>query len=238
MPSPVRARHLAAFTRKEMVVLFAGIALLCSLAFPILRTAKASAAVGQCSNQQKAMWAGLQRFAMDDTVKVDAFPTSISVASLASTQGPADSPLLLYFHAAAKQIEAPVSLWCPGESREKLTTNWTTLSRSNFSYFLSLDAQPNSPEMVLLGDKHLETELPRSGSRLELTRSSVVRWGRAPHDGIGQFALADGSVQRSHTNLVEFITPSLAPPQPTASNSHELPNGAIAAASRAPFGVR
>lgn len=202
-------RH-AAYTRTELAVSVAVVAVLGCLLIVALRKSKAAAMVSKCANQQKAAVYGLKAYANNGANSTRGFPTKVPLATLSANQGPSDSALVLYFRAAAKELETPVWLWCPGEPREKFTTNWATLSRTNISYFLSLDSQADSPEMILLGDRHFQTEPTRSGDRIELTRSSHVSWGRSPHDGIGQFALADGSVQRSHSNLAEFVAPSLA----------------------------
>ena len=213
--------RLAAFTRTELVISVVAVTVLGCLLVMGLRKSKAAAMVSKCATQQKASLLGLKTYANDGSNSAPGFQTKIPLATLSANQGPSDSPLVLYFRAAAKELETPVWLWCPGEPREKLTTNWATLSRTNISYFLSLDAQPDSPEMILLGDRHFEFELNKSVDQLELTRNSRVRWGRTPHDSIGQFALADGSVQRSHTtNLAEFVAPSLAR---TATNRLEFP---------------
>jgi len=203
--------RFAAFTRMELVVSVAVVAVLGGLLLVGFRKSKAAAMVAKCATQQKASLLGLKTYANDGGNSIRGFPTKIPLATLSANQGPSDSPLVLYFRAAAKELETPIWLWCPGERRERLATNWASLSRSNISYFLSLDAQPDSPEMIMLGDRHFETELTRSGDRLELNRNVRLRWGRTPHDGIGQFALADGSVQRSlTTNLAELVVPSLA----------------------------
>lgn len=215
--SPVGARGCVGFTRSELIYMLATIALLCVLAMSGLRSARVKAMVGKCMSQQKSTFMGLHSYA---TAHDGKFPTSVPVENLRTAQGPADAVLVLYFRAAAKEIDFPGSLWCPGEAERKFSTNWVTLSRSNISFFLSLDAQRDSPEMILMGDRHFEPQPSRSGTRLELTRASQVRWGRAPHDGIGHVTLADGSVQRSSTDLAKFVTPSLAR---TPTNRLEFP---------------
>lgn len=215
--SAVGARGRAGFTRSELFFLLATIAVLCGLALAGLRSARSKAMVGKCMSQQKATFIGLHNYASAHDGK---FPTSIPVEDLRAAQGQADSVLVLYFRAAAKELDFPGWLWCPGEAERKFSTNWATLSRSNISFFLSLDAQRDSPEMILMGDRHFEPQPPKSGARLELTHASQVRWGRAPHDGIGHVTLADGSVQRSSKDLAKFVTPSLAR---TSTNRLEFP---------------
>ena len=215
--SPVGARGRAGFTRSELLFMLATVAVLCGLAVSGLRGARSTAMVGKCMSQQKATFVGLHTYASAHDGK---FPTSVPVEDFRAAQGPADSILVLYFRAAAKELDFPGWLWYPGEAERKFSTNWATLSRSNISFFLSLDAQRDSPEMILMGDRHFEPQPSRSGTRLELTRASQVRWGRAPHDGIGHVTLADGSVQRSSTDLAKFVTPSLAR---TPTNRLEFP---------------
>jgi hypothetical protein len=70
------------------------------------------------------------------------------------------------------------------------------MANTNVSYFVGLDADDTWPQMFLLGDRNLEIDgvAARPGI-VALTTNSDVGWTRAMHNGIGNVALADRSVQ-------------------------------------------
>jgi len=102
--SPVGARGRAGFTRSELLFMLATIAVLCGLAVSGLRGARSTAMVGKCMSQQKATFVGLHTYASAHDGK---FPTSVPVEDFRAAQGPADPILVLYFRAAAKELDFP-----------------------------------------------------------------------------------------------------------------------------------
>lgn len=189
---------MCAFTRTDALVAVAATLILAYLALTFVvmyRAANGKAQNFQCRDKLKSMAVAFRVFANDNEPKFSAvFPTGISIEKLTETQGTNSSPLVTYFRALSNELGASFFLLCPADSARISATGWPMLTTNNISYFLSLDARPDAPEVVLMGDRNLESATPRVGSRLELTASTPVSWGRSLHDGCGQFSLADGSV--------------------------------------------
>lgn len=202
-----------AFTRTDVLVAVGAVAVILFLAFSfvvVYRGVRAQAQGRKCLNNLKAMSLGFRVFANDNETREHGegvYPPGISLEKLAATQGTNASLLVTYYRALSNELGASVVLVCPADSERVRTTNWNTLAPSNLSYFLSLDARPETPEVILMGDRNLESRTPRVGSRLELTASTPVSWGRSLHEGRGQFSLAEGSVHQAYgTNMPpEFL---------------------------------
>ena len=216
-----------AFTRTDALVTVGSVAILLVVAFSSVvgcRAAKALAQDFKCRNNLRAKALAFRVFANDNllsTNSTETFPQHVPLAQLTLTQGTNASLLVTYFRAASNELAAPSMLLCPADSERVLATDWTNLTSSNISFFLSLDARPDAPETILMGDRNLESVTPRAGSRLELTASTPVSWGRSLHDGCGQFALSDGSVHHScGTKMPPVFLRSLAK---VATNRLEFP---------------
>lgn len=217
MKAPPRRSQtgVCAFTRTDAIVAVAATLILTFLAliFVVMsRAAKEKAQNFQCRNKLKSMAVAFRVFANDNEPKFSAvFPTGIPTEKLAETQGMNNSVLVTYFCALSNEFGASFFLLCPADSERISATGWPTLTTNNISYFLSLDARPDAPEVVLMGDRNFESVTPRVGSRLELTASTPVSWGRSLHDGCGQFSLADGSVHHGcGAKMPPVLLPSLA----------------------------
>ncbi|MEN9572755.1 MAG: hypothetical protein RL514_610 [Verrucomicrobiota bacterium] len=227
MKAPPRRSHagVCAFTRTDALVAVAATLILAFLALTFIvmsRAAKEKAQNFQCRNKLKSMAVAFRVFANDNEPKFSAvFPTGIPMEKLTETQGTNSSTLVTYFRALSNELGASLFLLCPADAARISATGWPTLTTNNISYFLSLDARPNAPEMILMGDRNLEWVTPRVGSRLELTASTPVSWGRSLHDGCGQFSLADGSVHHGcGTKMPPVFLPSFAK---VGTNSLEFP---------------
>lgn len=216
---------MCAFTRTDALVAVAATLILAYLALTFVvmyRAANGKAQNFQCRDKLKSMAVAFRVFANDNEPKFSAvFPTGIPIEKLTETQGTNSSTLVTYFRALSNELGASFFLLCPADSARISATGWPTLTTNNISYFLSLDARPNAPEMILMGDRNLEWVTPRVGSRLELTASTPVSWGRSLHDGCGQFSLADGSVHHGcGTKMPPVFLPSFAK---VGTNSLEFP---------------
>ncbi len=111
-----------------------------------------------------------------------------------------------HFQVMSKELNNPNVLICPADNR-KPATNWTTLTGSNISYFVCLDADETQPQMWLSGDSNLELDgKPVSSGTLNLWTNSNVGWTAARHIRQGYVALGDGSVQQySSSKLREAL---------------------------------
>ena len=79
-----------------------------------------------------------------------------------------------------------------------MTNSLASKSNAAVSFFASLDADETTPTVILSGDRHLLTNRFNLDGRLFLASSNVTSasWIPSHHDGLGNYALSDGSVQQ------------------------------------------
>lgn len=102
-----------------------------------------------------------------------------------------------HFLVMSNELNTPKVLVCPADTRRP-ATSWASLSNSNISYFIGLNAVETLPEMLLSGDSNLEVDgKPVGQGLLNLWTNSPVAWTTNRHNRCGNVALADGSAQES-----------------------------------------
>jgi hypothetical protein len=86
---------------------------------------------------------------------------------------------------------------CPADSRKQVAT-WAAFSRTNFSYFVSLDSAQMYPQTLLAGDRNIMTNGARIGPGIVKLDSSVTNaaWDGTIHRFQGNCVMGDGSVQQ------------------------------------------
>lgn len=96
---------------------------------------------------------------------------------------------------------------CPSDDRQPATI-FSSLTHSNVSYFIGLDADETSPAMLLAGDRNLVTNgVPVVPGLVVIEKNTTVSWSTKMHNGSGNVALADGSVQQVNgANLQGYIS--------------------------------
>lgn len=158
----------------------------------------------KCVNNLKQIGLAYKVFANDND---DKFPFNFtnSLAYGNVTQA------WLHFQAMSNECGSARILICP-DDRERLVnqksdfgmgplaTSASLSWKSNYavSYFASLDADETQPNIILSGDRHLLTNRFNMDGRLFLATSNITSasWTTNQHDGGGNFALSDGSVQQ------------------------------------------
>lgn len=100
-----------------------------------------------------------------------------------------------HFQAMSNELNTPVILACPADSRRPATDFTAGFSNTNLSYFVGLDATESLPQMFLSGDRNITGGVRLANGTLILTTNVFIGWGTDLHDGQGNVALADGSVQ-------------------------------------------
>jgi len=98
-----------------------------------------------------------------------------------------------HFLVMSNELNTPKVLVCPADTRRP-AASWASLSNSNISYFIGLDAVETLPEMLLSGDSNLEVDgKPVGQGLLNLWTNSPVAWTTNRHKGHGGVCLGDGS---------------------------------------------
>jgi prepilin-type processing-associated H-X9-DG protein len=192
--NPMRARgQKVAFTLVELLVIIVVISLLAALLLPQLANAKKKASIITCNNCLKQIGLSFPIFANDHS---GTFPMGISTNKGGSLEYLAASEMFRHFQVMSNELSTPVILICPADIR-KAAKSFSVLSNTNISYFVGVDANDRFPQSLLAGDRNLMTNgIPVGGGLLILATSVTVGWTAAMHNGAGNVALGDGSVQQ------------------------------------------
>lgn len=138
----------------------------------------------------------------------DKYPMQTSVTNGGTMELANGSTAWINFAVMSNELATPNILICPEDKTRIFATNFTTdFSNSKISYFVSLDASSDQPEMFLSGDENFAVgDVPIKSGLLELSTNISVTWTTARHKFIGNIGLADGSVQQiTTTNLQQAI---------------------------------
>jgi len=100
-----------------------------------------------------------------------------------------------HFQVMSNELNTPVILVCPRDSRRSAKDFRTGFSNTNVSYFVGLVTNDDNPQMFLSGDRNVTGGTRLANGIIELTTNHVIGWGTDMHNGQGNVALADGSVQ-------------------------------------------
>jgi hypothetical protein len=127
---------------------------------------------------------------------MDRYPTQVLTNWDGSLVFPNATNAYRYFAAMSNELNTPVVLACPADKARSPATSWASLSNSNLSYFIALDADEMQPAMLLAGDRNLTNGAPLTNGILTLNTNRSIAWTRGLHWPNGNVALADGSVQQ------------------------------------------
>ena len=119
----------------------------------------------------------------------------------------AGDKMYMLFQVMSNEINNPKVLVCPADNRDP-AADFTHLNNNNLSYFVGLDADETYPSMLFTGDRNLVTNGVAVIPGLVVIRTNdVAGWSGSIHKFVGNFGLADGSVQRgSRTTLQKFLS--------------------------------
>ena len=180
-------RPLRAFTLRELLIIVSMAALLVAIFVSGLARSTQRSRRIQCTRNLSQIGLALKSWALDNG---DLFPTNALVIN---------GDVFRYFQALSNQLSTPQLLICPADNRTP-ATNFGSLSNTNLSYFVGLEATDTEPQMVLSGDRNI-TNGPLPPNRImTITSNSVVGWTRQIHQLQGNIGLADGSVQQFSTS--------------------------------------
>ena len=121
----------------------------------------------------------------------------ISVTNGGSMEMVAAGNVVATFLAMSNELSTPRVLFCPDNTSHFFTNDFSGLSNSNISYFVSADTTNDSnPQMILSGDSDLMlgAKMLKPGL-VSLWTNDPVAWSSTRHNKSGNLGLADGSVQ-------------------------------------------
>jgi prepilin-type processing-associated H-X9-DG protein len=150
----------------------------------------------------------------------DRYPMNIATNANDKPRANEVTPALTYFNLIQDYVGIPKTFTCPSDTQRHFTTNFTNLNRGNLSYFIGLDANENSPQSILAGDRNITNGVAPKNNILFLTTNQPVGFTDEIHNRQGNIALGDGSVQQvSSAQLRSEILAN----SPFATNRIKLP---------------
>jgi prepilin-type processing-associated H-X9-DG protein len=195
--APWRRNATRAFSLLELCLILAIIAGAVVLFGIQLPKAKAKAQQIKCARQLKSTALSFKMFAGDND---GLFPFGV-------TNSPAyqdSSNAWVHFQTLSNVLGGARILTCPSDvTRQKSTAipftdasnGLVTLQNKAVSYFVTVDANETTPNMILLGDRNLliAGQSP-TATGLTLPGTTLLQWNRDIHGLRGNVARADGSV--------------------------------------------
>jgi prepilin-type processing-associated H-X9-DG protein len=178
-------------TAIEVLLIILVLALLMLILLPVLTAASQKARRIGCVNNLKLIAISHRLFASPRTNSFTAvYPESGDNAT-------PEANVLALFSALSGEFPSPKFLICPGDRSRVAALSFDSLARSNISYFINLEATLFQPTTLLGGDSNLTTnDTPVSPGTLVVSSNSSVAWTVSRHNGAGNVALTDGSVQQ------------------------------------------
>jgi prepilin-type processing-associated H-X9-DG protein len=178
----------AAFTLIEVLICLAAVFILAAVFLPALARPTVNDPRIRCVNNLKQVGLAFRIWAGDNN---DRNPTQVSVADGGSAEVASD--VWRTFQLMSNEIAIPSIIACWSDDRAS-AKSWETLSNTNISFFMGLDANESSPQMVLAGDRNVTNSRPTTNRILTVTREGRIGWTHQLHNNRGNVALADGSV--------------------------------------------
>jgi hypothetical protein len=137
------------------------------------------------------------------------YPMQISVTNGGAMELVATGNVTACFLVMSNELSTPKILYCPADTIHTQNGEYfrTSVTSSNISYFLSLDAYTNYPQRLLSGDDNLAANGVLAKPGIFQFPSKVVFWGPGRHGDVprhfwmkppahfvGNISFSDGSV--------------------------------------------
>jgi prepilin-type processing-associated H-X9-DG protein len=191
-------RDSLAFTVLELLVVVAIIAVLAALLLPGVNREKVNAERITCVSYQKNIGLAFRIWSVDNH---DLFPMQFYTNVDGSPKFADATNLFRYFQVMSNELNTAQLLACPRDKERSAAKGFgAAFGNSNVSYFIGVDADETRPAMLLAGDRNVTNGAPLKNGMLTLTTNEPVGWTMEMHQGNGNVALADGSVQQLSTS--------------------------------------
>ena len=188
----LRQNRVEAFTRIELLVVVAVVALMATLVLPGLVRMKQKRWRIQCTNNLKQMGLAFRTFAIDHDGEL---PAQVYMKRIEKAGGKGSVEACRIFQVMSHEMSTPNVLACPADTRVPASVLGPGFSNTNLSYFVSLSTVETYPSMLLCGDRNLTNGLPVENGILVLPPNRPIGWTHGMHFPQGNLGLADGSVQ-------------------------------------------
>jgi prepilin-type processing-associated H-X9-DG protein len=180
----------AAFTRKDLLAILAVVGLLGCLLVVWLERGRDRARSVCCNCNLKQVGLSFRLWSQDNT---NQYPMSVSTNFGGAQEFVKFEQAFQYFQSTSNELNTPLILVCPADTREP-ARNFASLSNSNLSYFVGLDAVDTNPQGLLCGDRNVTGGRKLANGILEISTNDPVGWSDEMHRTMGNVAFADGHV--------------------------------------------
>jgi prepilin-type processing-associated H-X9-DG protein len=200
-------RTIAAFTLAELMAIIAVVAFTALLMLPSLFVHDGCKPMRfKCVSNLKQVGLAFRVWEGDNN---DRYPMRVLTNSFGGPLYTDSSNAFYYFQIMSNELSNPQILVCPEDKKHRPATNFTTdFNGSRISYFVGLGADETLPQLFLAGDSHLTNGQPLRNGILELTTNHPAGWTQERHQGLGNVAMADGSVQQFSSSALRMAIQS------------------------------
>lgn len=178
----------------EVSVVIVTLLVLFAVVLPRLAKPRSHPNRNYCVSNLRNVGLALRIFATDND---GLFPWQLSVTNGGTKELPNDlTGLVAHFRALSNELSTPKILICPLDPRRQWATNFATLTASNLSYFLGLDASEEVPQSILSGDRNLTLNgVELSPGPVTVRPGGTNGFSASLHKNAGNLLFGDGSVQ-------------------------------------------
>jgi type II secretory pathway pseudopilin PulG len=187
------------FTLVGLLVIIAVLAILAAMLLPALARAKTKSTQIQSVNNLKQSCLAFKMWAGDND---DKYPMDVPKAGGGTKGFNTGADTFRHFQVMSNELSTPKILVCPSDTRTA-ANNFTRLNNQNVSYFVGLDANESSPQMLLDGDRNITADNEPVKGILKLVPGQRVSWTQAIHVDSGNVGLSDGSVQQCSDSALQ-----------------------------------
>src|ERR1051325_2523528 len=195
MPAAMKTRtcRQGGLSLVEALLVLATIALLIVIGIPAVGRAKVRSSRISCVCHLKQVGLAYRIWSNDHG---DQFPFASTNAD--SSLAFANSPQVFRHYALmSNELNTPKILVCLVDQKRTAATDFGTLSNTNLSYFVGLDAREDSPNSLLSGDRNITGGTLSNGFlRIFTSASTNAGWTTELHNQAGNIGLGDGSAQQ------------------------------------------
>ena len=212
-----QTRQTTAMTMIELAIVIVVVTILAVIALSSGSHGHVSGPRIACVNNLKQIGLSFRVWALDNQ---DRFPMQVSITNGGTMELIGQDAVFMHYLVMSNELTMPRILYCPSDSQRDWAHNsWPSLSNSNLSYFVNVDAVETNITVVLAGDRNLTNGTRIVRGMLSLPPDRPVGWTADMHEQQGNVLLVDGSVQQITTlRLRDALQPI-----GKATNRHEMP---------------
>jgi type II secretory pathway pseudopilin PulG len=184
-----------AFTLIELIVIVLTLIVLAGTLVTGLIRARRTARLIQCNSNLKQIGLSFRTWAIDHS---NERPPRVPMASGGSEELVGTGQVFVHLRLMSNELVTPKILVCPADKAKTAVGDFgLNFSDTNVSYFVSVDADENTPQMFGAGDRNLafQGQPLKPGLFALTTNSPSLSWTKAIYNCPGNIGLADGSVQ-------------------------------------------